>query len=766
LELLKYLPKRSVFCEVGVAYGDFTAEVLAGCVPRKFIAIDCFDLEDYPAMWGFARLEGGTHETFYRRRFAPELASGRMELHRGYSNEVLPRLPDESVDIFYIDAWHSYEAVSEELAIIKTKVRPRGWILLNDYTLYDVVSETPYGVVQAAHEFMLAEGWEMKFLALHPLMFCDIALRKMNPGSARSPDGKVRQRAAVPRRRRPAAQRVQPVSLVVWAADVLREQGETVIALARRGIMSSLCLVVEDPTAMRAALERDEIWDYLIFPSLAATAKLARVATIIATAEFRLPSVLLIDDDAADRAQIAAVLPGLQVADTGLLPRILADPRLVGADDAELARLARYRIYQRREAAGHSGGAPIAAPPLRIAIEPDVAAHLDRAIELIDGTRRLNFTRRRLPDDLAAARAQLLGEIAPHYVQAGLVRIEGEDADYGYCGFYRMTRQQLLDYCFSRSILGLGVEAWLYQRLGRPALAPIAEPPSDLASRPPFDRAASVLVGGDPAPPIPEVRLRGGPDIAALAHYFGFVAERLAVETNDYRGPLFLQLDSSTMLLPALGGAPPGFHEAVRHLGYREEDFSGGFLDPAPPGSVLVYSPGADLYLPLYRHETQGFAIPVTLDIYRDLTTIDDDALTAALAEGYRDDAARRQVRETVAALRAEYRWEPRLAPDAALGIARRVFDRIPAGARLFLVLPSEQAKWGDALEPRPEAVAYNALMRALIEGYPAVTVVAIDEILGDAQEVQGFDQFDRIVYFRLYQRIVSIIAANSAPAP
>jgi hypothetical protein len=111
-----------VFCEVGVAYGDFTAQVLEVCESRKFIAIDCFELENYPEMWGFARLEGRSHEEFYRKRFGKELASGRMELMRGHSNVTLPLLLEKSVDIFYIDAWHNHEAVSEELGIIKHKV--------------------------------------------------------------------------------------------------------------------------------------------------------------------------------------------------------------------------------------------------------------------------------------------------------------------------------------------------------------------------------------------------------------------------------------------------------------------------------------------------------------------------------------------------------------------------------------------------------------------------------------------------------------------
>ncbi len=39
----------------------------------------------------------------------------------------------------------------------------------------------PYGIVQAVHEFCREEGWEIRYLALHPYMFCDVALNKL-PG--------------------------------------------------------------------------------------------------------------------------------------------------------------------------------------------------------------------------------------------------------------------------------------------------------------------------------------------------------------------------------------------------------------------------------------------------------------------------------------------------------------------------------------------------------------------------------------------------------
>jgi hypothetical protein len=783
--LLQYLPKNAVFCEVGVAYGDFTAQVLEVCEPRKFIAIDCFDLEQCPSMWGFSRLEGRPHEEFYRKRFEKELASGRMELMRGFSNVTLPLLREKSVDIFYIDAWHSYESVSEELSIIKSKVTSNGWIVLNDYTLYDVVAEMPYGVIQAAHEFMLAEGWEMKFLALNPLMFCDVALTRMRPIARASLPGADEKRgvrgARKPRlaerrpRQRPSDQHeraVAAVRLVIWDADDLLGRRDSVIALSRRGIMSSLCAMADDAGAMRDVLERAGIWDCLIFPSIDRTEKAPRVAAIIDAAEVAPSSVMLFDNNLTHRAEIRALLPALQIGEATRLSGILADPGFDGEDDPEQARLARYKRLERRDAARGDGSETRVAPsPLRVVIDADVTAHLDRAIELINGAQRLNFTKRRLPNSIAEARQQLRSEIAPYYVRAGLVQVIDQEEDYGYCGFYRIIESELADYCFSRAILGFGVESRLYERLGRPKLPASGEAPADLLQPPGSDRISLITKGhGDcpaPAASIPEVRLRGGHEVAALAHYFRLVAGAVAAETNEYHGALFLQRDSSTLALPALGDVPPGFYEAVMPLQLTAADLASKFFTPATPGSVLIYSTWGDLYLPVYRHKKTGVAIPVTVDIYEDLTTISEDALARALVAVNANDVTAGRIRDVAAALRADYTWEPRLSVGAAAANIRAIFERIPDGARLFFIPPYEWAKWNNALQPRAEAIEYNAAIREFAPDYPRVTLLAMNELVAGSDEMQqGFDLFDRIVYFRVYQRIMHAIGAGLPGAP
>jgi len=181
-DILRYLPKNIVLAEVGVALGDFTERILETCEIRHFYAIDIFTLHQYPETWGGRvgrELGGLDHRSYYERRFAEPIAAGRMTVLEGPSHRRLEDLDDASVDVFYVDADHSYESVKTELAIIRRKIVPGGIIILDDYTMFDQFRMVPYGVVQAAHEFMIEERWEMIFLALHPDMFCDIAIRAL-----------------------------------------------------------------------------------------------------------------------------------------------------------------------------------------------------------------------------------------------------------------------------------------------------------------------------------------------------------------------------------------------------------------------------------------------------------------------------------------------------------------------------------------------------------------------------------------------------------
>jgi hypothetical protein len=180
-DFLPLLPKNGVFVEVGVATGDFSETIIAACEPSVFMAIDEFKLHELGELFGkpTADIFGSeTHGSAYRKRFANQIAVRRMLVLEGDSSACLERLDDAVADVIYIDADHRYEYVKRDLEAAKRKVKPDGWIIVNDYTMIESLhARVPYGVVNATNEFMIKYNWGMQYFALEQRMFCDVVLR-------------------------------------------------------------------------------------------------------------------------------------------------------------------------------------------------------------------------------------------------------------------------------------------------------------------------------------------------------------------------------------------------------------------------------------------------------------------------------------------------------------------------------------------------------------------------------------------------------------
>lgn len=179
-DILPLLPRHAVIAEVGVMTGDFSKKILDICKPRLFYALDIFNVHELPEVWGRPSAEMFAHKTqqaFYESRFAEDIARGQVRVLAGDSGVMLEHLPDKGVDVIYLDADHNYQAVVRDLEICERKLKPHtGLLILNDYIMAD--GGGPYGVIQAAHEFMLRHGWEMVIFALQDYMYCDVVLRK------------------------------------------------------------------------------------------------------------------------------------------------------------------------------------------------------------------------------------------------------------------------------------------------------------------------------------------------------------------------------------------------------------------------------------------------------------------------------------------------------------------------------------------------------------------------------------------------------------
>lgn len=166
--LLDRMPRGGVAAEIGVAFGDFSAEILTRMAPARLHLVDPWAGERYGG--GFDRVAA---------RFAAEIGTGQVEMHRGISTEMLPGFPEASLDFAYIDTDHSYRTTRDELRLCAPLIRPGGRIAGHDFCTGNVVQPVVYGVVQAVTEFCAGHDWGFEYLTLESnghASFCIVRL--------------------------------------------------------------------------------------------------------------------------------------------------------------------------------------------------------------------------------------------------------------------------------------------------------------------------------------------------------------------------------------------------------------------------------------------------------------------------------------------------------------------------------------------------------------------------------------------------------------
>ncbi|GAB3219711.1 hypothetical protein GCM10027454_09660 [Algoriphagus aestuariicola] len=168
--MLSLLPKNGVVAELGVDYGDFSQKILNINKPSKLHLVDLWHSDRYP--------EKLFHEV--SQRFQPEIKSGKVEINRGLSTEVVKQFPDNYFDWIYIDTVHDFKITRRELDLYLPKVKPRGIISGHDFIVGEIEVPWKYGVIEAVYEFCTLHDWEIIYLTMEMRISPSFALRKID----------------------------------------------------------------------------------------------------------------------------------------------------------------------------------------------------------------------------------------------------------------------------------------------------------------------------------------------------------------------------------------------------------------------------------------------------------------------------------------------------------------------------------------------------------------------------------------------------------
>jgi len=601
----------------------------------------------------------------------------------------------------------------------------------------------------------------------------------------------------------------EAVRLVIWDLDetywrgtlteggiqeYIRDHQDIVIELARRGIMSSICSK-NDFNQIAAILTEQGIFDHFIFPSVNWEPKGPRLSRLVEAIQLRPDTVMFIDDNPGNRAEAAAFVPGIQVEDAPFIPTMLNDPRFRGKDDLRLTRLQQYKLLERRkrdeENSSETNEDFLRKCDIRVYIEYDIEPHLDRAIELINRTNQLNYTKQRFPENLADAKDVLRRDSNHFHRQVALVHVADNYGDYGFVGFImsesmRRTmvegaaNRRLVHFCFSCRTLGMLIEQWVYQYLGRPELDVVGEVLTDLSVPRTIDwvRQVHAIQGSSAQLPhiAPQIILWGGCETQAIGVYLAAYTDKLQAFGNYVAGGCFVRMESVVHALSLCRNDPVEVAAVAAALDLPMDMVANDILGEAAPGTLFVFNFGLDAHwVPYARHKANG----MTLDI---LPRHKSDGNFLVLSEQdlteYLDSAGehynleqRQHVLSSAAYVRENFEYVLPPEDSERVAMIRQLIERIPDGSKFIIAVEHDEAAVPDpdfpgrtTILPLPTRTNWARLMREVAAYYTYCGVLTYSEVLSGREDIVGQgNHYARAVYLRFAQRVVELAGVLQA---
>ena len=171
-DLLRFLPQNAVVAEIGVANGDFSAQILEQSNPKRLYLIDPWvhqaddDYQEDPN--NVAQVEAVKRYEAVQSRFRSEIESGQIVIVREFSTVASQQFTNNFFDWIYVDAMHTYQAVSDDLHNYWPKIKPEGILLGHDYANNEGSRIQKFGVVNAVNNFVDEVSCEFTALSLEP----------------------------------------------------------------------------------------------------------------------------------------------------------------------------------------------------------------------------------------------------------------------------------------------------------------------------------------------------------------------------------------------------------------------------------------------------------------------------------------------------------------------------------------------------------------------------------------------------------------------
>lgn len=285
---------------------------------------------------------------------------------------------------------------------------------------------------------------------------------------------------------------ISAVKLIIWDLDdtfwdgtlsegnvrPLKKCIDTVILAAQKGIVSSICSK-NDFEPCKKQLADFGVWDYFVFSSINWESKGQRIGQLISDMNLRPANALFIDDNHLNLEEAKYYSPELMTAEPDIIGELFDALSALDHDDSSLERLNRYKTLETKHREKQSVGSNeefLLQSDIRVDIRDDCLSQIERIHELILRSNQLNYTKVR------ASRAELKAMLKNPEIKSGYVTAADKYGEYGIIGFFAYKpdcrpanpcsggRGTMIHFLFSCRTLGMGIEQYIYEKIGFPEM--------------------------------------------------------------------------------------------------------------------------------------------------------------------------------------------------------------------------------------------------------------------------------------------------------
>lgn len=283
------------------------------------------------------------------------------------------------------------------------------------------------------------------------------------------------------------------IKLVIWDLDdtfwngtisegevnVSEENIQLIHHLTDLGVVNSICSK-NDYDVVKNKLEELELWELFVFPSINWNPKGGRIKQLISDMNLRPVNVLFIDDNTSNLEEARYFCPEIMTLNVNDILSFYQESMQHSKSDKTHKRLKQYKILEEKQHQKDkftSNEEFLFDSNIQLVFGYDCQKNIERIFDLVWRSNQLNFTK------IRSTKTELMNLFSDESYDTGYVSVNDKFGDYGIVGFYALKDNTLIHFCFSCRTLGMGIEQYVYNKLGRPLLNINGEVISDLSMK-------------------------------------------------------------------------------------------------------------------------------------------------------------------------------------------------------------------------------------------------------------------------------------------